>query len=153
MVVDWMKGTYTSEEINRIVSEETGLDYQYLWEIFVEDCKNMSVELETLETISKLRDVFTVVLITGNMDCFDRFTASTLQLNKYFDVIVNSYNEKQLKTDDIGSTFTKYLKGDIKDAILIEDSEKSCLVFSQLGGTALRVINNDDTLKHLLKLL
>lgn len=87
------------------------------------------------------------------MDCFSRFTVPSLKLQDYFDVIVNSFEEKQLKTDENGYTFTKYLKGDIHDAILIEDSEKSCEIFSNLGGVANRVIEIDDTEKYLIDLI
>jgi FMN phosphatase YigB (HAD superfamily) len=152
VVVDWMKGVYTSEEINQMVANETGLRYEYIWDAFVDDCKNMYVKKEILDAVKLLRKDFHIVLITGNMDCFTRFTVPSLQLNDYFDVIVNSFEEKQLKTDNNGYTFTKYLKGDIHDAILIEDSEKSCEIFSSLGGAAYRVLEKDDTQKYLLSL-
>jgi hypothetical protein len=73
------------------------------------------------------------------MDSFDRFTAPALQLNSHFDVIVNSYSEGQLKTDNNGESFLKYLKGSVAEAVLIEDSQKTCDVFTQLGGKALQV--------------
>lgn len=152
IVTDWMRGVYTSEQINELVSKETGLDYEYLWATFIHDCKTMSVQLEILNPINQLRSKYHVVLITGNMDCFSRFTVPALQLGEYFDVIVNSFDEKQLKTDDNGSSFIKYVKGSIQDAILIEDSEKSCEIFKGLGGNAYRVINRDDTLKHIQNL-
>ena len=152
IVTDWMRGVYTSEQINELVSKETGLDYEYLWAAFMHDCKTMSVQPEILNQINQLRSEYHVVLITGNMDCFSRFTVPALQLGEYFDVIVNSFDEKQLKTDDNGSSFIKYVKGSIQDAILIEDSEKSCEIFKGLGGNAYRVINRDDTLKHLQNL-
>lgn len=152
-VTDWMRGAYTSEEINQLVVKETGLAYEYLWETFVHDCKNMSVQTEILELVHQLRNKFHVVLITGNMDCFNRFTVPALQLDEYFDVIVNSFYEKQLKTDNNGSSFVKHVKGNIRDAILIEDSEKSCEIFKGLGGNACRVTNREDTLKHLQNLM
>lgn len=153
VVVDWMKGVYTSEEINQMVANETGLNYVYLWEIFVADCKSMHVQNEILKAIQLLRNQFHIVLITGNMDCFNRFTVPSLQLQEYFDVIVNSYEEKQLKTDGNGYSFIKHCKGNINDAILIEDSEKSCEIFSNLGGRAYRVSEKDDTQKYLLGLI
>jgi beta-phosphoglucomutase-like phosphatase (HAD superfamily) len=152
IVTDWMRGAYTSEEINELVAKETSLDYGYLWAAFENDCKSMSVQPEILGLINQLRSKFHVVLITGNMDCFSRFTVPSLQLDNYFDVIVNSFEEKQLKTDNNGSSFIKHVKGNIEDAILIEDSEKSCEVFKGLGGKAHRVINKEDTIKHLQNL-
>lgn len=152
LVVEWMRGAYTSEEINELVAKGTGLDYEYIWSVFVHDCKTMSVQSEILNQINQLRNKFHVVLITGNMDCFSRFTVPSLQLDSYFDVIVNSFDEKQLKTDDAGFSFMKHVKGNIQEAILIEDSEKSCEIFKGLGGNAYRVINREDTLKHLQNL-
>jgi FMN phosphatase YigB (HAD superfamily) len=153
IITDWMRSEYTSEEINELVAKETGLDYEYLWDAFVHDCKNMTVPAEILELIKRLRNKFHVVLMTGNMDCFSRFTIPALELDKYFDVIVNSFDEKRLKTDDNGLSFMKYVKGNIQDAILIEDSERSCEVFKGLGGNACQVMNNDDTLMYLQNLI
>ena len=152
LVTDWMRGKYSSEEINARVAKETGLNYQYLWETFVYDCNTMTVRKELLELIYKLRIRFHVVLITGNMDCFSRFTVPSLLLNQYFDVIVNSYNEKQLKTDDDGSSFIKYVKGDIGNAYLVEDSITSCAIFKKLGGTAYTVTGTEDMYQCLLNL-
>lgn len=153
LVVEWMRGTYTSEEINGLVAKEAGLDYEYVWSVFVHDCKTMSVQSEILNQINQLRNKFHAVLITENMDCFSRFTVPSLQLESYFDVIVNSFEEKRLKTDNAGSSFIKHVKGNIQEAILIEDSEKSCETFKSLGGNALRVTSRGDTLKHLQSLV
>lgn len=149
IIVDWMRGAYTSEEINKLVANETGLDYEYLWNTFTEDCKTMRVSLEVLDFINQLRSKFHVVLITGNMDCFSRFTSPSLQLNKYFDVIVNSSDEKQLKTDEDGASFLKYVRGEIGDAILIEDSEKSCQTFKNIGGKPYQIKQPSDIFTYL----
>lgn len=153
LVADWMRGKYTSEEINEFVSKETRLPYDRIWNVFVDDCKKMHVDPEILELLTKLRKKFHLVLITGNMDCFDRFTAPNLELEKYFDTVVNSYTEGCLKTDNDGETFRKYLKGNIQDALLVEDSPTSCQTFSNLGGTALQVARTDKTIKHLQHIL
>jgi len=153
LVADWMRGNYTSEEINVFVSNETNLSYNQIWNVFVDDCKNMYVDPEILEFVKKLREKFHLVLITGNMDCFDRFTVPTLRLEEYFDVVVNSYTEGCLKTDKNGETFTKYLKGSIEDSLLIEDSLTSCTTFTDLGGTALQVTPTNKTLTYLRDIL
>ena len=44
MVVDWMKGKYSSEDINQFVATKTGIEYARLWEIFQDDCKTMRVD-------------------------------------------------------------------------------------------------------------
>ena len=149
MVVDWMKGAYSSEDITEFLAKKINLDYSYLWETFKNDCDRMKVSLAIFEVLTKLRSKYHLVLITGNMDSFDRFTALALQLHNYFDVMVNSYTEKQLKTDNNGETFLKYVQGSITDAVLVEDSSKSCEVFQKLGGTALQVTPQVSALAHL----
>jgi len=139
VAAEWMCGKHTSEAINQFVSQETGLEYKMLWDVFVNDCKTMAVDHELLEQIGQLRQKFHVVLITGNMDCFDRFTVPSLRLHNKFDVIVNSFNEGQLKYDRNGETFLKYTLGNFDDAILIDDSTTACDVFRELGGMAQQV--------------
>ena len=153
MVSDWMKGKYTAEEINKFVAIETGIDYAQVWSVFQDDCKTMRIDSQIFELLESLRDYYHLVLVTGNMDCFDRFTAPTLHLEKYFDEIVNSFNEQQLKTEEGGETFLKYLKGPIQKSYLIEDSVNSCRVFSKLGGTALQVNPTTSAVFHLQHLI
>ena len=153
MVTEWMKGEYMSEQINKFVATETGIAYSRLWEIFQDDCRTMLVDEKVLDLIANLRTKYHLVLITGNMDSFNRFTVPTLKLASYFDVIVNSYAEGQLKTENNGESFLKYLKGSITDAILIEDSQKSCDVFTQLGGTAFQVIRENPATYYLQNLV
>lgn len=151
-VADWMRGMYTSEDVNRFVSKKTGISYERLWEVFVAGCKSMVVSQGVLNQIDRLRDRFYTVLITGNMDSFDRFTVPSLKLDQHFDIIVNSYTEKILKFEDNGATFQKYLMGDIHDAILIEDSQKSCDAFNKLGGTVYQVSPQNSALSYLTQL-
>lgn len=152
MVVDWMRGRYTSEDINHFVSEKTGLSYEKLWDVFVRGCNNMVVSKEILQQIDTLRSRFYTVLITGNMDSFDRFTAPSLKLTEHFDIVVNSYTEGVLKFEDDGATFRKYLRGNIHEAILIEDSQKSCDAFERLGGVVYQVSPEHSALSYLTQL-
>lgn len=152
MVVDWMRGVYTSEDINHFVSEKTGIPYEKLWDVFVTGCKNMVVSPDILKQIGILRSRFYIVLITGNMDSFDRFTAPSLKLTEHFDTVVNSYTETVLKFENDGATFRKYLKGDIRDAILIEDSQKSCDAFLKLGGVVYQITPERTALSYLNEL-
>ncbi len=153
LVVEWMCGKHSSEEVNKFISQKTGIKYQTLWDIFVNDCKTMTVEPKIFSIISKLRKKFHVVLITGNMDCFDRFTVPALKLDNHFDTIVNSYNEGQLKSANNGETFSKYGRGSLDNAYLVEDSSTSCKAFGKLGGTALHVTMRIPARNHLENLL
>lgn len=155
IVQDWMKGVYTSEEINKRVADETGMPYEYLWHTFVQDCKSMYVDTRVLEQIHKLRNQYTVILMTDNMDCFTRFTVPTLHLDQYFDMIINSYTEKQLKNDNEGMLFqivAERHSQTLDTAILIDNSEGGCKIFKKRGGKALHVTKEQPLSHHLQSL-
>lgn len=152
---DWLRGKYTSEEINRIVSEKIHISFEKLWDIFVKDCKTMRVSKDALEALNRLRDRYTVILVTGNMDSFKRFTQPTLALDKYFDHISISYYEGTHKTDDRGKLFIKYANKygvSIQNCILFDDSTKVQKVFAELGGTVYLVTPDQNLLYHLKNL-
>ena len=87
------------------------------------------------------------------MDCFNRFTNPQIQFEKYFSYIFNSYDYGVLK-DDVPTKclFKKIIDlydFDIKKSVLLDNSEKNCKIFSELGGTSFLVKNADDTLSTL----
>jgi FMN phosphatase YigB (HAD superfamily) len=157
IVIDWMRGKFKSEEINKIISEKTGLPLDMIWQTFVSDCKRMEVDPEIVILIKELRKKYSVILITGNMDCFTRFTVPALRLNEMFDYIVNSADVGYFKTDYNGKIFIDCLKqfniDDISSAYLLEDSLKTCAMFNQLGGTAIKINDKKDTVNCLKNLL
>lgn len=153
MVQDWMIGKYTAEEVNQIVANHLGVSFDYLWNIFVSDCETMAVSMQTLEKLNALRDKYTVILITGNMDSFDRFTLPKLGLEKYFDHISNSYFEGKQKTTNNGELFMEYAKkyeANIKSCIVLDNSLKVCDVFKNLGGRSCLVGKEKDVDVYLI---
>lgn len=153
LVRDWMLGKYTSEEINQMLAEELGSDYDILWSTFVNDCEKMSVSEDVLSQIGNLRNRYFTVLITDNMDSLDRFTIPALGLDQYFDLVVNSHTEKALKNDDNGSSFRKVSKkyqSPISESVLIDNSASSCNVFSDLGGKSC-LVTSEKTLADWLE--
>jgi len=156
MIKNWMRGKHTSEEINKLLSERAGLPEKEVWKSFVSDCRNMEFDIETTNLIQELRKKHTVILITGNMDCFSRFTVPSLKLNELFDRVINSYETGALKTDNNGKQFFNCLalfNSKISDAYLIDDSTDTCEMFAKLGGNALKVDQKSDVSTHLNKLL
>lgn len=152
LVNDWMRGKYSSEQINELVAERTGLPYDRLWQTFVRDCKSMHIAPDLLTQITALRKAYSVILISDNMDCFDRFTVPALHLDTVFDGIVNSFSEGRLKTDGGGANFMRHLTGEISDAVLIDDSNTTCWAFDRLGGNARHVTHETPAIKHLINL-
>lgn len=142
MADGWMRGVYTSEQINQFLADVLDIPYEELWRVFVEDTKTLSVPHETLVQIDSFRDRYHTVLVTVNMDSFDRFTIPALSLETYFDLIVNSYNDGRFKSDHDGALFLDIageLHAPIPGSYLFDDSPTNCEVFTKLGGTAYRV--------------
>jgi len=136
-ISDWMRGSYTSEEINNLISKETNIPFDNLWQVFVADCKSMRIDSEALNRIQNLRKYYHAILVTDNMDCFSRFTVPALNLDKYFDSIINSFNIKKRKDDNGGELFMQLankFNSKIEYCILADDSKKTCGIFSKLGG-------------------
>lgn len=155
LVMDWMLGSRSAEDINQFVAEATGIPFGELWDIFVHDCRTMDVPKDVLARLSALRDSYVVILITGNMDSFSRFTVPALKLNEYFDHISNSYDEGRHKTDDEGAIFLSYsakYQVPIAQCMLIDDSSGACSLFEKLSGNAY-LITSDNDISHYLTML
>ncbi|MES2215815.1 MAG: hypothetical protein V4481_00780 [Patescibacteria group bacterium] len=151
---DWMKGVYSSEEVNQMIAEKFGLEPEVLWKTFVEDCKKISVSPELLGLIADVRNKYTVILITDNMDCFPRFTVPFIGLTKHFDHIAVSSEEKILKNEKEGEWFRRLVKkfnSEMSRSILIDNSKSVCRLFDSLGGRAFLVTDEQSTAYWLLK--
>lgn len=152
---EWMKGKRTAEEVNQFIAGKLDIPFQALWAVFVKDAETMRVSKEVLETIGNLRDKFTTILITVNMDSFSRFTVPALELNNYFDDISNSYYEGKFKSDNEGEVFRDYMQkysAPVERSILIDDSTGACETFRAIGGIAYQITLEDDITLCLNKL-
>lgn len=139
MVNEWMRGIYSSEDINRLIAKELNTSFEEVWNIFVSDCKNMNISVDVLHRIDHLRKNYHAILITDNMDCFTRFTVPALKINSYFDSMINSFDNKTFKSDHNGEIFLQVVNergSKVEDCILIDNSKSACDTFSKLGGSA-----------------
>ncbi len=138
---NWMRGNSNAEKINEYIAQSVGVSYQELFGIFVGDCCNLDISLAILELAQKLQKDFICVLITDNMDNFDRFTIPNNPILKNsFDYISNSFNSKLLKTDKNGKIFLDICEQyncNVKDCVLIDNSNKNCILFENLGGKSI----------------
>ena len=149
---EWMKGKRTAEEVNQLLADQLGIPFEEIWSVFVKDVETMTVSQEVLEKIGSLRDRYTAILITVNMDSFSRFTVPALKLNQYFDDISNSYYEGKFKSDNEGEVFKDYLQkynAPVEESILIDDSSAACATFTALGGKILQATIEEDITFHL----
>ncbi|MFA6404422.1 MAG: hypothetical protein WCW03_00210 [Candidatus Paceibacterota bacterium] len=155
LVNDWMRGKYTAEEVNSMLADKIGMPFMKLWELFVRDCETMHIHEDVLNKLNSLRTKYTVILITGNMDSFTRFTVPSLHLDRYFDHINNSFFAGKLKEDSKGVLFTEYatsLNVPINECFLIDNSPKACMSFVNLGGTSYQITPENDITYFLEKL-
>ena len=121
------------------MSAQLNIPYSTLWDTFVQDCKTVKIQKGVLESINLLRSKYFVIMTTDNMDNFSRFTKPELSLEKYFDVISNSFEERMLKKDNSGELFLKYTRlynATIQNCVCLDDSQNVYEVFSKLGGIA-----------------
>lgn len=153
LLEDWMRGKKSSEDINNIVSTNCNLDYNMLWDYFVKDCENMYVPQDILNAISSSRKNNTLVLITDNMDSFNRFTKDKLRLTEYFDYIFNSFDYGLLKDDPAQEGLFKKVidihNFDIHKSVLLDNSQKNCDLFRELGGESFLVKDKQDVISIL----
>jgi len=156
MVIDWMKGRYTSEQVVAQVAHHLGIPFEDLWDVFVDDCMTMSLSQGVVDTLHSLRESYILILITGNMDCFTRFTVPALKLNEIFDEISSSHDAGQLKDEKGGEVFLQYAEKynvPISETHLFDDSDNVCRIFETLGGTAHLVSTQNPLEVHLLNTL
>lgn len=156
LVTDWMKGKYTSEEVVSLVAHHLGIPFDDLWDVFVDDCVTMTVDPDTLELLQQLRTSCTIILITGNMDSFTRFTVPALNLKEVFDVISSSNEEGVLKNENDGQLFKTYVdqyQTKIERCVLFDDSPEVCDLFTTLGGRACLVSNEQPVNQYLVALV
>ncbi len=99
LLVPWMKGAYTTEEILQIVSDDTKTKFDDLLEEFIIGCKKMEWTSSKIPSLTRqLREKSVHVSIaTDNMDCFTRWTVPAMKLKNMFDDILNSFYLKAMK--------------------------------------------------------
>ena len=156
LLEDWMRGQKSSEDINQIISDNCNLDYNMIWSYFIKDCENMYIPEDILDALSACKKNNTLILITDNMDCFNRFTINKLKLLNYFHYIFNSYDYGVLKDDPLPKGLFKkvidlngYKK---KKSVLLDNSQKNCDLFNQLGGSSFLIKDKQDVVS-ILKML
>jgi FMN phosphatase YigB (HAD superfamily) len=157
LLMPWMRGQSTAEEICQVLSGQTGVSYDLIFNELKDSCANMEfVDSRLPELIAKIRsNGVKVVLATDNMDCFVRFTAPALQLNNLFDDILVSCNLKILKNDVQGNSipfFEDYFKRNnlsYNEVVLLDDSAEMGKAYRQLGLPVV-VINNRERLLEVL---
>ncbi len=139
MVKDWMLWKYQSEEICKFLSDSLNVDYDYIYDTFVEDCKNIDLSWRIRELLNELKKYYYIVLVTDNMDSFTKITVkNNLDYFNVFDSIFNSADEWYFKVD-VYSKYVNHYDSKIELSYLIDDSAWNCKKFSELWWKVMNV--------------
>ncbi|MBU3925346.1 hypothetical protein KJ854_05455 [Patescibacteria group bacterium] len=135
----WMRGELTADEVNKFISDNTGIDFDELSNLFVESVHAMKIDNRLLNLAKiVLSGGGKVALVTNNMDVFNKITIKNHNLDKIFPVIVNSSDYGIMKHDENGRLFDIAMEklgvSNYDDTLLIDDSSKARMVFESKGG-------------------
>jgi len=153
IVKDWMLWKYTSENVCKYISDKLNLNYWYIYDTLVDDCKKIDLSQKIFDLLKKIKDYYVVILVTDNMDCFSRFTVP--YNNKYFNIfdwIFNS-SEHWFYKGDIYQSYIKQYNSQIDLSYLIDDSERNCGKFEKLWWNVFNLKWEDMVVKWLKKIL
>jgi len=155
LVQKWMRNQISSVGINELVAENTGIDYEILNKLYKESIRKIKLEKEIRNLAESLKlSGKKVGIVTDNMDVFSQIMVPNHQLNKLFDVIINSADHGMLKKDENGKLFDIALiaLGErIENSLMIDDSESTIELYRQKGGQG-SVYKNPAELKSFLRM-
>lgn len=150
---DWKRGKLTSEDINKIISDNTDIDFTILNDLHRKGVLAMKLDTRVVDLVKRLRSQHKLCLVTDNMDVLTSITIKNHSLDKLFDAIINSADHGYLKKDSDGKLYDIALNkigADIKRTFLIDDSPKAVKLFTEKGGNAF-LYKNFDELELFLK--
>jgi len=145
----WMRGELNYRQINRVISDATGISNELLDRILPEGVRRMQVNTTLIQWAETLKNQgVKVALVTNNMDVFNEITIPDKKLDKTFPVIVNSCDYGLMKQDENGKLFDIALQKlgltTFRDVWLIDDSAGYCDIFKAKGGEAYQYSNLQD---------
>lgn len=161
LINKWMRAEIDKEYIAQLVSDEYGYTKNDIILDLAESCKKMEfVDEQILKLINQIRKKgIECSIATDNMDTFMEYTKPALELDKYFDDFLVSFDKKVLKFDVKNKKsipfFDEYLKDkelSYEDVLLIDDCIDDSGTYEKLGFDILQISSSDDFLKKLKKL-
>jgi FMN phosphatase YigB (HAD superfamily) len=135
----WMRGEFAADDVNKIISDNTGINFDELSNLFIESVYAMKIDNRLLDLAKTVvLEGKKVALVTNNMDVFNEITIKNYNLDKIFPVIVNSCDYGIMKHDENGRLFDIAMEKlgvlNYDGALLIDDSSKARTAFESKGG-------------------
>ncbi len=138
LINPWMRGEFTAEQICKKIADSAQEDYELVLDSLKQSAQDMKFDDPSiLKLISQVRHTgIKIVIATDNMDTFNRWTVPSLQLNKHFDGILNSWKLKTLKGDSCSRFFGQYISNNHlspDECVIIDDSEDKNNTIARYG--------------------
>lgn len=160
-VEKWMRGKMTAEDIAHLLGNRLGYSPGIILQDLKESCEAMRlVSDDILPLVQRIRKSGTkCVIATDNMDTFRRYTVPALELEKYFDGFLVSFDRGLFKFDTVGDSipfFDAYLEENnlnVKDVALIDDCIDTSGTYQKRGFDILQVFNPNDFVGKLRQLV
>ncbi|MEK7482449.1 MAG: HAD family hydrolase [Patescibacteria group bacterium] len=138
LIQKWMRNELKSDDVNKLVAENTDIAREMLDSLYMESVHKMGLD-ERVENLAKSLKLSgrKIGIVTNNMDVFSEITVGNHQLDKLFDIIVNSADYGRLKKDNNGELFDiafATLNGSIKNSLMIDDSASVIELYERRGG-------------------
>lgn len=151
----WMVGDLTIVDIAGIISRYINMDIASIVETMEKGCEHLNFNQAVWDFALAQRDVGRkTALVTGNMDVFTEIVVPCHRLHEVFDVILNSFDYKELHKERLWPIAFQYLGNDIHygNSLLIEDGDTEPARFRELGGYAYQY-STDELFEEWLRLI
>lgn len=139
LVRKWMRGEINSETMNEDIAKRVGIAAGTLKAAFQKSVENMKMDERLLELISTMRSRgIKVGLVTDNMDVFSTITKQNHDLERKFDVVLNSADYGFLKKEQNGKLLDIALEQlgekDISKSVMMDNQQSVIDLYVSKGG-------------------
>ncbi len=135
----WMVGNLTIENMAGIISRYINMDVTSIVETMEQGCEHLTFNQAVWNfALAQRGSGRKTALVTANMDVFTKVVVPCHRLHEVFDVIVNTFDYKELRKERLWPIAFQRLGNDIHygNSLLIEDGDTEPARFRELGGYA-----------------
>jgi|SRR5665648_787273 len=150
LVDSWMEGTVTVDNIAEELAPIVNMEISNIVHFLEAGCQNIGFNEAVWHfAIQQRATGRKIAIVTGNMDVFTKIVVPYHNLNNKFDVIINSFDFKEIDKTILWSKAFEFLGNGIgySQSLLIEDGEKNVKKFRENGGYAYQYENDEQFLK------
>lgn len=139
VVEPWMAGDLTIVDIAGILSHHIDMDIAMIVETMEKGCEQLRFNQAVWHfALAQRAAGRKTALVTANMDVFTKVVVPCHRLHQVFDVILNTFDYKELRKEYLWPIAFQHLGNNIHygNSLLIEDGRTAPEKFRSLGGYA-----------------